>query len=986
MKRHTILALFFALSLILTSIPMNVYANKADVEIEEEIDGNDTLSEDDESSDDTSEGNEPNDNTEGEEEITINSGKCGDDLTWTLDEDGTLTISGTGDMYDGQYDAHYNMSIIADDNAIITQIIIEDGVTSIGNVAFTHSYNLKKVSIPESVISIGREAFSGCSALRTIVIPDRVSNIGEGAFENCRSLTTVMIPDGVKNIGNSVFYGCEKLVSCKIPSGINAIPDSMFAYCRNLKQIIIPDGIKEIGVEAFTWCDSLSDVTIPDSVTIIGMDAFNLCSSLLEIDIPQSVISIGESAFSDSGLRHVVLSGNVEKIDKYAFYGCNNLKDIYIYNAKKIEDCCFCSCNELKTVTILDGLEYIGYEAFEFCTNLTTIHLPKTIKKIEYDAFKGISSINDVFFSGTENEWNTLIADSQIELNGNNIKIHYNINGTSDGRIHIGNDTVNILKDGQIYNGTSVIPEFTYTGKEIKPEVRVFFDNTLNGTCTENTDYTVKYTDNINPGRATIKITGVGQYKGTVLVYFNIVGEPSDSSSDDGTNISYATITLNHTSYKYNGKTRKPVVTVTLGEEELIENRDFTIAYSNNKDAGQATVTVTGKGDYTGTKEAHFTINKISQSINIELRDPNNPNIFSGNTVNIVVTGARSDITYQSSNPSVATVDANGTVTGVAEGIAVITVTAVEAQNYLSTSETVSITVHDESSSEEIDPSNPTDEDNDTNDNPPGEDDAKDNPSGEDDTEDNDTNTPAEDSSDNTSSDNNSPDNDNGSDSPSVAPNTVEKVISEAVSNVDKSVITKEYSTDSEKETLASQIQNSSSLQNQIAALEDAYTDKHSIKVIPLESNVSFIDGDDIKVIGVGLSAADGSTVQVKITNADVSVANFSSGYSNVLAFEMDLVENGSVKDGTLDVPVTITLPIPSGVSTTRLRILHKLSNGNTDVIIPNISGGKATFTITHFSTFAFVPIVVLQAVQAGVRLLQAVLVRVQVLPLQAAL
>ena len=100
MKKHTILALFFTLSLILTSVPINVYADEADGEIEEEIDGNDTLSEDDESSDDTSEGNEPNDNTEGEEESTINSGKCGDDLTWILNEDGTLTISGSGDMYD----------------------------------------------------------------------------------------------------------------------------------------------------------------------------------------------------------------------------------------------------------------------------------------------------------------------------------------------------------------------------------------------------------------------------------------------------------------------------------------------------------------------------------------------------------------------------------------------------------------------------------------------------------------------------------------------------------------------------------------------------------------------------------------------------------------------------------------------------------------------------------------------------------------------
>ena len=202
--------------------------------------------------------------------------------------------------------------------------------------------------------------------------------------------------------------------------------------------------------------------------------------------------------------------------------------------------------------------------------------------------------------------------------------------------------------------------------------------------------------------------------------------------------------------------------------------------------------------------------------------------------------------------------------------------------------------------------------------------------------------------------DTNVPSEDSSNDTSSVVTNTVEDVINEAVSKTDKSIIIEAYSTTSQKGTLASQIQKSSTLQKQIGVLEDAYANEHSIIILDPISDVPFIDEDEVKVIGAGLSADDGSTIQVIIRSADASDVIFSSDYDSVLAFEMYLIENGNVKNDTLDVPVTVSIPIPSGVSTNRLRILHKLSNGNTDVIIPNISGGRATFTITHFSIFAF--------------------------------
>ena len=165
---------------------------------------------------------------------TAKSGTCGDNLTWTLDSEGTLTISGRGAMTDYSNDSKapwFNSC------SSIKSAIIESGVTSIGNYAFSGCSSLKSVTIPDSVTSIGTGVFGGCSSLTSVTIPNSVTSISENAFRYCDSLTSVTIPHGVTSIGDYAFCDCTNLTSITIPESVTSIGYSAFSSCENLTDV-----------------------------------------------------------------------------------------------------------------------------------------------------------------------------------------------------------------------------------------------------------------------------------------------------------------------------------------------------------------------------------------------------------------------------------------------------------------------------------------------------------------------------------------------------------------------------------------------------------------------------------------------------------------------------------------------------------------------------------------------------------------------------
>ena len=212
------------------------------------------------------------------------------DCTWTLDNNGVFIISGNGGI--GGFDI--SAPWFSERNSIST-LIIEDGVTSIGDYAFNGCKNLTKVTIPDSVTSIGDYAFNGCWGLTDVSIPDSVTRIGYYAFYGS-GLTSISIPDSVTSISYGAFYNCKSLTNVALGNGVKSILSSTFSGCTSLNSITIPDSVTSIGNSAFSGCTSLNSVTIPDSVTSIGESAFS-GSGLTSISIPYSVTAIGNSAF-----------------------------------------------------------------------------------------------------------------------------------------------------------------------------------------------------------------------------------------------------------------------------------------------------------------------------------------------------------------------------------------------------------------------------------------------------------------------------------------------------------------------------------------------------------------------------------------------------------------------------------------------------------------------------------------------------------------
>ena len=204
-------------------------------------------------------------------------------------------------------------------------VVIPEGVTSIGNEAFYECSSLTSVTIPDGVMSIEDDAFRYCENLTSVTISDSVTSIGDRAFSSCSSLSSVTIPDSVTSIGDGAFSGCDDLAD---DSGLVIIRNVLHHCKESMTSVTIPDGVTSIGDSAFEECRNLKNVTIPDSVTSIGNFAFRECRSLRSVTIPNGVTSIGESAFESCvKLMSVTIPDSVTSIEDFLFNECKKLND-----------------------------------------------------------------------------------------------------------------------------------------------------------------------------------------------------------------------------------------------------------------------------------------------------------------------------------------------------------------------------------------------------------------------------------------------------------------------------------------------------------------------------------------------------------------------------------------------------------------------------------------------------------------------------------
>ena len=287
----------------------------------------------------------------------------------------------------------------------LAEIVIPDSVTEIGEFAFSGCTALLKVVLSKNMTAIEAQTFSGCSSLESIIIPEGVTKIGTrsksedfmcdgAAFYGCTSLKEIIIPDSVTEIWWRAFSGCTSLSKVKLPKNLTSINSDVFSGCTSLAEITIPDSVTSIGSSAFEGCASLAEIVIPDSVTSIGGSAFSGCTSLAEIDIPDSVTEIGSSAFSGcTSLSKVDLPKKLSTIEAYTFSGCSSLESIVIPDGvtaigtwSEYENTyygsSFSGCKSLKEIVIPDSVTSIGSSAFSNCTSLESITIGRGVESL----------------------------------------------------------------------------------------------------------------------------------------------------------------------------------------------------------------------------------------------------------------------------------------------------------------------------------------------------------------------------------------------------------------------------------------------------------------------------------------------------------------------------------------------------------------------------------------------------------------------------
>ena len=575
--------------------------------------------------------------------------------------------------FDGQYANPFyytNKASLYLNRKLVTEIAVPDSITSISNYAFYGCRSLTNITIPASVTSIGDSAFRCCSGITgTLTIPDSVTSIGDYAFCACSGLTSVTIPDSVTSIEKGAFAWCSGLTTVTIPNSVTNIGHSAFEWCSGLTTVTIPNSVTTINHYAFQDCSSLVSITIPDSVTSIGAYAFYACSKLSSIDIKSENCSIYYLADTIPKNTTIIINGS-KNVYEYAKkynrnYICNHVEEIDVAT----EPTCTKSgltqgshCKACGTIFIEQeeteaalGHDYQstitaptctekGYTTYT-CSRCSDVYKDDYTNSLGHDYIKTAGSAATCTKTGKADKYTcSRCGDSYggetITAFGHDYIATCTKTGKTDKYTcsrcgdSYGGETIAAL--GHSYNNAVVTTNPTCTSKGKQKYTCSRCDNsyyediaalghnyqktsTTYSTCTtrgKNT-YTCSrcynyYTESLPLAEHSYNSTNIIKTKAAYQRNGKIIkSKCSVCGAEGSTSIIYApkNIVLSKSTYTYSGKANKPAVTVKDSTGSVIDSSNYTVAYSNNINAGTAKVTVTFKGDmYEGSMSKTFKI------------------------------------------------------------------------------------------------------------------------------------------------------------------------------------------------------------------------------------------------------------------------------------------------------------------------------------------------------------------------------------------
>lgn len=646
----------------------------------------------------------------------VDSGTVGNNLSWELDSEGNLTISGSGNMYDytGSNSPFYNRKDIK-------SLILSTGITKIGSRAFYNCTEMNSViNRSEALNTIGTYAFYGCSKLEgfhdlsessnysvgtyafygcssltefpfekigvlesytfsrcgftDLVLPGSITKIYEASFKDCYKLTNVYLCKGiayvqggekyqstyngqvVNGVRMSPFNGCSsvKVLFCgeenkpgswgsewnrisqggynssgySVPVNYGASLEDYQFGCKNIdneKSVIVPTGVTKlygkfrdnttiesitlpesyttIESYAFYGCSNLKEVLLPESLSKIDGYAFYNCTSLVSFNIPNGVTTIGDAAFSGcSNLKEIYVPKSVTNVTSYSFSGYTNSvvcegnpgispsspKEFLTDVSRELLSYINCLDPDTSVAIIPDNISVISDNVLHRFTNLDKLFIPRSITAFSQNAVIP-DSIQRIWYEGNTSDFQKLDLSSIISDKCN---VTYNADRSD----------MSLIKSITM-TSVSGIEDRPYTGNNIYLDLIIKDDNKE---LTEGIDYNLFYNNNKERGTATIRIAGIGKYYDSIFEEFEILSPSTD-------NVTVEAIP----DQSYSGRRITPPVKVLLGDYELTEGEDYTLAYRDNTDIGTAYVDIKLSELFTGTRllTKSFTI-KNDPSIN----------------------------------------------------------------------------------------------------------------------------------------------------------------------------------------------------------------------------------------------------------------------------------------------------------------------------------------------------------------------------------